>query len=73
MLPKLDVVLKRFESPDEIRTFEKGKFELVRLGRMTIGRATLQSVNFPHVYRRSTLTNGALTPENGAFSSLCLF
>jgi hypothetical protein len=29
MLPTLEVVLKRFESPDEIRTFEKGKFEIV--------------------------------------------
>jgi hypothetical protein len=27
-----EVVLKRFEKPDEIRTFEKGKFELVRIG-----------------------------------------
>ena len=38
----LDTVLKRFESPDKIRTFEKGKFEIVRLGGMTIGRATYQ-------------------------------
>ena len=38
----LDTVLKRFESPDEIRTFDKGKFEIVRLGGMTIGRATYQ-------------------------------
>ena len=37
-----DVVLKRFEHPDEVRTFEKGKFELVRVGEMTIGRATYQ-------------------------------
>jgi hypothetical protein len=36
--PVLDVILKRFEQPDELRTFEKGKFELVRLGGMTIGR-----------------------------------
>ena len=36
----LDVILKRFERPDEIRTFEKGKFEIVHLGGMTIGRAT---------------------------------
>ena len=36
------VVLKRFEKPDEIRTFEKGKFELVRIGGMTIGRATYE-------------------------------
>ncbi len=33
---------KRFESPDEVRTFEKGKFEVVRIGEMTIGRATYQ-------------------------------
>ena len=36
------VILKRFDSPDEVRTFEKGKFELVRVGEMTIGRATYQ-------------------------------
>jgi uncharacterized cupin superfamily protein len=39
---QLDVILKRFETPDEVRTFEKGKFELVTLGGMTIGRATYQ-------------------------------
>ncbi len=38
----LEVILKRFEQPDEIRTFEKGKFEVVRLGGMTIGRATYE-------------------------------
>ena len=37
-----DVILKRFENPDETRTFEKGKFELVRLRGMTIGRATYE-------------------------------
>ena len=37
-----DVILKRFEHPDEVRTFEKGKFELVHLEKMTIGRATYQ-------------------------------
>src|SRR5215471_10555818 len=35
----LDVVLKRFETPDETRTFEKGRFEIVRVGGMAIGRA----------------------------------
>ena len=38
----LDVILKRFEKPDEVRTFEKGKFELVNMGTMTIGRATYE-------------------------------
>jgi hypothetical protein len=35
-------VLKRFEAPDEIRQMVKGKFELVHLGGMTIGRATYE-------------------------------
>jgi quercetin dioxygenase-like cupin family protein len=35
-----DVVLKRFELPDQTLTFEKGKFEIVQVGGMTIGRAT---------------------------------
>ena len=38
----LETVLKRFEQPDEVRVFEKGKFELVRIGTMTIGRATYE-------------------------------
>jgi hypothetical protein len=36
------VVLKRFEAPDEIRDMPKGRFEIVRLGGVTIGRATYQ-------------------------------
>jgi hypothetical protein len=36
----LEVILKRFEQPDEVRTFEKGKFEIIHLGAVTIGRAT---------------------------------
>ena len=35
-----NVVLKRFEQPDETRTFDNGKFEVVHAGGMTIGRAT---------------------------------
>lgn len=35
-----DAILKRFENADETRAFEKGKFELISLGGMTIGRAT---------------------------------
>lgn len=38
----LETVLKRFESPDEVREFEKGKFEVVRIGGLTIGRATYE-------------------------------
>ena len=35
----IEVILKRFENPDETRVFEKGRFDLVRLGGLTIGRA----------------------------------
>lgn len=41
-LPATEVVLKRFEKPDEVREFPKGRFELVNIGGMTIGRATYQ-------------------------------
>ena len=38
--PDVDVILKRFAQPDEVRKMNKGRFELVRIGGMTIGRAT---------------------------------
>jgi quercetin dioxygenase-like cupin family protein len=36
----LEVILKRFDEPDEVRHFERGKFEVVHIGGMTIGRAS---------------------------------
>ncbi len=36
------VVQKRFDAPDEVKEFEKGRFEVVRLGSMVVGRATYQ-------------------------------
>jgi hypothetical protein len=39
---KMAVILKRFESPDEVRQMTKGRFEIIRLGGMTIGRATYE-------------------------------
>jgi len=38
----IEVVLKRFDRPDEVRTFEKGRFELVHIGGVTLGRAVYQ-------------------------------
>jgi hypothetical protein len=38
----VDVILKRFESPDEIRAMPLGRFEVIHLRGMTIGRATYQ-------------------------------
>ena len=39
---ELDVILRRFDSPDEVREMVKGRFEVVRIGGLTIGRATYQ-------------------------------
>ena len=36
------VVLKRFEAPDEVREMPKGRFEIVHIGGLTIGRATYE-------------------------------
>ncbi len=33
-----EVILKRFEDPDEVRVLVKGRFEVVRIGGITIGR-----------------------------------
>jgi catechol 2,3-dioxygenase-like lactoylglutathione lyase family enzyme/quercetin dioxygenase-like cupin family protein len=37
-----DVILKRFDAPDEVREMQKGRFEIVRVGGLTIGRATYE-------------------------------
>lgn len=39
---QIDLILKRFNNPDEIRTMEKGTFEIIHIGGMSIGRATYQ-------------------------------
>jgi len=36
----IDIILKKFDSPDQIREFDKGKFEIIDMGKMTIGKAT---------------------------------
>jgi quercetin dioxygenase-like cupin family protein len=37
-----EVILKRFDHPDETRMFEKGRFEIVHIAGITIGRATYE-------------------------------
>src|SRR4029450_1230115 len=39
---QIAVILKSLGAPDEVRMMQKGKFELVDLGGMTIGRATYE-------------------------------
>jgi quercetin dioxygenase-like cupin family protein len=38
----MKIEIKRFDSPDETRVFEKGKLELVTLGEATLGRASYE-------------------------------
>lgn len=37
-----ETILRRFEDPDETRLFGGGRFDIVRIGGMAIGRATYQ-------------------------------
>jgi quercetin dioxygenase-like cupin family protein len=41
-LAGMDLELVNFDNPTEVRTFEKGRFELYRVGPATIGRATYE-------------------------------
>ena len=38
----IDVIIKRFDSPDETRVMNKGRFEVVDVGGLIIGRATYE-------------------------------
>ncbi len=38
----MNVILKQFENPDERVTFDKGQFEVVKIGGVTIGRASYE-------------------------------
>jgi len=38
----MDVVLRRFEAPDERCVFSKGLFEVIQLGGVSIGRASYE-------------------------------
>ena len=42
MTSTVDVILRRFETPDESRPMTKGRFELVHIGGLTIGRASYE-------------------------------
>ncbi len=35
-----NIIIKRFDKPDEVRTFTKGKLEIINIGGMPLGRAT---------------------------------
>jgi hypothetical protein len=38
----LHAIVRAFDNPDEVRSMVKGRFELIRIGGMTVGRATYE-------------------------------
>jgi hypothetical protein len=42
MPSSLDTILKRFDTPDEVRSFQKGRLEIIRIAGQTLGRATYE-------------------------------
>ena len=40
--PIAEVVQRRFDSPDEVRVFEKGRLEIVNIGGRVLGRASYE-------------------------------
>ena len=38
----MNLEIRRFDSPDETRTFEKGRLDLVKIGGATVGRASYE-------------------------------
>ena len=42
MTDEIAFLTKRFDDPDEVRTFEKGRYEVVRAGGLLIGRASYE-------------------------------
>ena len=38
-MPETAAIIRRFDEPDELREFPLGRFELVQIGGMTVGRA----------------------------------
>jgi len=37
-----DAIIRRFDRPDETRSFEMGKFDLVKIGDLAVGRASYE-------------------------------
>jgi hypothetical protein len=38
----MNAILKGFDKPDEVRIFDKGRFEIIHIGGLAIGRATYE-------------------------------
>src|SRR4029453_13361100 len=64
----LDIILKRFDQPDEVRIFDKGKFEIIRIAGLAIGRGTYEPG-----WRWSTDVGPAVGSSRCNVEHVCLF
>ena len=72
-----EALVKSFENPDETRTLQRGRFEIVRIGGMTIGRATYEPgwrwsehVGRPLGLTRCTVAHVGLVLEGAAVAAM---
>src|SRR5262245_52975906 len=73
----VEVVSRRFENPDQTRDLTRGRFEIVRIGGLTIGRATYEPgwkwsehVGRPLGLTRCTVEHVCLVLEGAAVIAL---
>ena len=81
-----ELIIKKFDQPDEVTNFVKGKFEIINLGGITIGRATyepgwkwskhvnpLANTNYCEVEHAGMVISGTATAafEDGTVTELC--
>jgi hypothetical protein len=73
----VDVLLRSFDHPDETRELTRGRFDIIRIGGMTIGRATYEPgwkwsehVGRPRGLTRCTVEHVGLVLEGAAMAAM---
>ena len=73
----VDAMVRSFDNPDEVRELTRGRFEIVRIGGITIGRATYEPgwkwsehVGRPLGLTRCTVEHVGLVLEGAAVAAM---
>jgi hypothetical protein len=73
----MDAMVRSFDNPDEVRELTRGRFEIVRIGGITIGRATYEPgwkwsehVGRPLGLTRCTVEHVGLVLEGAAVAAM---
>jgi hypothetical protein len=77
MAADMDAMVRSFDNPDEVRELTRGRFEIVRIGGITIGRATYEPgwkwsehVGRPLGLTRCTVEHVGLVLEGAAVAAM---